>query len=85
MHGVKGFALAEGADEGELARAERALGMSLPEDVTVSWWLHDGGLTDMAWVLTYGDLLPLKRMVSQWQMYCVWAYIPLFSVAFILD
>jgi cell wall assembly regulator SMI1 len=71
-HGVTSFKLAPGADKSKIAKAERTLGFALPEDVRLSWELHDGGATDSTWILTYGDLLPLDRLVAQWQTYCEW-------------
>lgn len=71
-HGVLKFQLAPGASKAQLAEAELALGIQLPDDVRISWELHNGGLTDSAWILTYGDLLPIDRVVAQWNTYLEW-------------
>jgi len=65
-NGAVTFELAEGARVETIARVEKAMGVALPDDVRVSWELHDGGRTESAWILSQGDLLSMEKVGSLW-------------------
>jgi cell wall assembly regulator SMI1 len=68
VNGATKFELAEGASAEAIARVEKEMGVALPEDVRISWELHDGGKTESAWILSHGDLLSIERIGALWSI-----------------
>jgi len=59
--------LASGASDADIAAAEQALGVQLPEDYRVSCKLHNGERRDFGMVAGQ-ELLSLPRVVQEWQL-----------------
>lgn len=57
--------LPAGADEAAIARAEAALGLTLPEGVKASWRRHDG--TGGVGLFDHDPLLSLAELVERWR------------------
>ena len=60
--------LAPGAEESQLAKAEAALGVRLPDDFRASALIHDGE-RDWAFVVHGWNLMSLERIVEEWRVW----------------
>jgi cell wall assembly regulator SMI1 len=62
-----GVTLRKGASEKAIAKAEKALGLALPDEVKAFYRRHDGSDDDGA--VDGRELLSLERMVSEWTIW----------------
>ncbi len=61
--------LSPGASELAIAEAEKALGVTLPEDVKESYRVHDGQVPGGPALMPMGEFLALDRIVEEWKIW----------------
>ena len=57
------------ASAAAIAAAEKAMGVTFPDDVRATYLRHDGQAPDSPWIFEGWEWLSLERMVEEWQVW----------------